>query len=156
MFHQILTWIKECNISGPDPFAPSFPLHSLKMSLNHHKPDRWYTNLTTECHARFIPKLAVRRVHKVLSSWDSTSVREETETFLIRVWKPLPSRHILKTLRGSLKKSPNRTISASSGLGLLQMVSKANTGRCASREAKPQKGWTRGGVPTRTLGPEGE
>ena len=29
--------------------------------------------------------------------------REENETFFIKVWKPLSSRHVLKTLRGSLK-----------------------------------------------------
>ena len=34
------------------------------------------------------------------------------------------------------------------------MVSEPDTGRCASEEDEPQ-GWTRGGVPVRTLGPEG-
>ena len=28
-----------------------------------------------------------------------TSVGEENKAFFIRVWKPLPSRHVLKTLR---------------------------------------------------------
>ena len=26
--------------------------------------------------------------------------------------------------------------------------------QCANEEAKPRKGWTRGGVPAKTLGPE--
>ena len=39
--------------------------------------------------------------------------------------------------------------------GLLQMVSKPDIGRCASKEAEPRKGWTRGGVPARTLGSKG-
>ena len=30
---------------------------------------------------------------------DPTSVGEGNETFLIRVWKPLPSRRVLKTMR---------------------------------------------------------
>ena len=38
------------------------------------------------------------------------------EVFLIRVWKLLPNRRILKPLRESLK----RTISDNGGLGLLQ------------------------------------
>ena len=40
--------------------------------------------------------------------WDSTSVGEENETPSIRVWKPLPSIHILKILRGSLKGKAQR------------------------------------------------
>ena len=52
------------------------------------------------------------------------------------MWKPLPSRHILKTLRGE---SPKRTISASDGLGPLQMVSEPNIGRCVSEEAEPRR-----------------
>ena len=41
------------------------------------------------------------------------------------MWKSLPSRHVLKTLRGSSKgKSPKRTISSSGGLEPLQMISK--------------------------------
>ena len=39
--------------------------------------------------------------------WDPTSVGEDNETFFIRVWKPLTSGHVLKTLR----ESPKRTIS---------------------------------------------
>ena len=34
---------------------------------------------------------------------DPTSVGEENETPFIRVWKPFPSRRVLKTLRGSSK-----------------------------------------------------
>ena len=57
------------------------------------------------------------------------------------MWKPFLSRHVLKTLSGSLKgKSLKRTISASGGFGLLQIVSEPNTGRCASEEAEPKGG----------------
>ena len=31
------------------------------------------------------------------------------------------------------------------------MVSELDTGRCASEETKPQREWTHGGVPARTL-----
>ena len=51
--------------------------------------------------------------------------------------------------------SSKRTISTGGGLGLLQMVSEPDTGRCASEETEPQRGWTRGGVRARTPGPEG-
>ena len=58
---------------------------------------------------------------------------EDNETPFIRVWKPLPNRRILKTLRGS----PKRTMLANGGLGPLQMVSEPDIGRCASEEAVP-------------------
>ena len=87
--------------------------------------------------------------------WDPTSVGEENETFFIWVWKPLPSICILKALRGSPKESPKRTISASGGLGLLQMISKPDTGQCANEEAEPWRGRTQGDMPARTLGLEG-
>ena len=65
------------------------------------------------------------------------SVGDENETFLIRVWKLFSSKRVLKTLREARKgKSPKRTISASSGLELLQMVSNLDTGQCASQEAE--------------------
>jgi len=44
---------------------------------------------------------------------------EENRVFFIRGWKPLPSRHVLKTLNLEGKperESPKRTISASSGI----------------------------------------
>ena len=46
-------------------------------------------------------------------------------------------------------------MSACGGLGLLQMVSEPDTGRCASEEIESQRGWTRDGVPARMLTPEG-
>ena len=82
-----------------------------------------------------------------------------------------PSEESFKNLEG--------TISASCGLGLLQMVSEPDTGRCASEEAKPRRGvdvrrcaskdvgrqrgvnwgvhidWRRERVLVRTLGPKG-
>ena len=42
---------------------------------------------------------------------DLTSVGEGNEIFFIRVWKPLPSTRVSKTLR----ESPKKTISVSSG-----------------------------------------
>ena len=36
--------------------------------------------------------------------------------------------------------SPKRTISASGGLGLLQMVSELDTERCVSKDARPPRG----------------
>ena len=38
------------------------------------------------------------------------------------------------------RESPKRTISTSGGLGLLQMVSESDIGRCASKDASPQEG----------------
>ena len=59
----------------------------------------------------------------------------------IRVWKPFPSRRVLKNLEGTPKReNPKRTISVSSGHGLLQMVSEQDTERCASEETKPRRG----------------
>ena len=47
-----------------------------------------------------------------------------------------------KNLEGKLgRESPKRTISASGGLGLLQMVSEPDTGWYASEDAGPPKEW---------------
>ena len=35
------------------------------------------------------------------------------------------------------------------------MVSEPDTKRCASEEVEPRREWTKGGVPARTLSPEG-
>ena len=46
-----------------------------------------------------------------------------------------------KNLEGKLeRKSPKKTIFASGGLGLLQMVSEPDTGRCANEEVVPRSG----------------
>ena len=46
-----------------------------------------------------------------------------------------------KTVRlMTIRNGPKRTISASGGLGLLQMVSEPNTGQRASGDAAPPKG----------------
>ena len=42
--------------------------------------------------------------------------------------------------RKSERESPKRTISVSGGLGPLQIVSKLDTGQCASENAGPQGG----------------
>ena len=51
--------------------------------------------------------------------WDLTSVGEENKTLFIRVWKPLPSRRVLKPRQEARKKSLKRTICASGRLGPL-------------------------------------
>ena len=61
-----------------------------------------------------------------------------------------------KNLEGkSERKSPKKTIFVSGGLGLLQMVSESDIRRCVNEETESEGGWTRGGVPARTFGPEG-
>ena len=67
----------------------------------------------------------------------------------LRVWKPLPTRHVLKNLEGKFHRdSPKSTISATGGLGSLQIVSERDTGQCANEVVCQQgcwgpKGWTR-------------
>ena len=60
--------------------------------------------------------------------WDPISVGERNETLLIRVWKPLPSRHIQSLERKPEKENPKRTISASGGLELIQRILESYTG----------------------------
>ena len=52
---------------------------------------------------------------------DSDFVRSYIETFLIRVWKPLHSRHVLKQ-KTQKRESPKKTRSASHGLGFLLVL----------------------------------
>ena len=40
---------------------------------------------------------------RLVSLFFKFEIGEENEVSVIRVWKPLPSRHVLKTLRGSPK-----------------------------------------------------
>ena len=65
-------------------------------------------------------------------------VREENEPFSIRVWKPLPSRHVFEGKPG--RESPKRIISTSGGLEPLQMVSEPGTEGCASEDVGPPRG----------------
>ena len=88
------------------------------------------------------------------------SIGKGNKVFFVRVWKPLPSRRVLKTLRGSSKgvqigqfllqwaravtihislsegklekETPKRTISASGGLELLQSISLYQISICYS------------------------
>ena len=69
-----------------------------------------------------------------------------------------------KNLEGKLEReSPKRTVFASGGLGLLQMVLEPDTRQCASKDVEPRRGWTgeshidwrREQVSARTLGLEG-
>ena len=78
--------------------------------------------------------------HKEGGLLDPTSVGEGNETFFIRVWKPHPSRRVLKTLRGSLK--------GKSQIGQYLLV--VDLGSC-----KWYKSQTLDGVPTKTLAPNG-
>ena len=49
---------------------------------------------------------------------------------------------VSKTLRGSLKgKTQKKTIFANGGLGLLQMVSKPDTGLCANEDIGSRRWW---------------
>ena len=51
---------------------------------------------------------------------------------LYKMWKTLPSKCILKTVRRTvIRNGPKQTIFASSGLRLLQLVSVPDTGWCA-------------------------
>ena len=60
--------------------------------------------------------------------WDPTSVGEENETFLIRVWKPLLSRLCLKIVRlTTIRNGVKRTISTSGGFRLLQIRTDSKT-----------------------------
>ena len=60
-----------------------------------------------------------------------------------------------KNLEGKREgENPKRKISVSGGPELLQMVSEPDTGRCVNEEVEPRKGWIRGGMSARTLGPE--
>ena len=51
---------------------------------------------------------------------------------------------------------PARRLSASSGLGALQMVSEQDIGRCASEEAVPRKEVDTRRCASKDAGPEGE
>ena len=57
------------------------------------------------------------------------------------VWKLLPNRRVLKTMRlTAIRNGTKRTISTSGGFEPLQMVSKPNTGQCASEDVGPSRG----------------
>ena len=68
-------------------------------------------------------------------------VGEGNETFLIWVWKPLLNRCVLKIVRlTTVHDEQKRTISSSDRLGLLQMVSEPDIGRCALEDVWAPKG----------------
>ena len=65
--------------------------------------------------------------------------RRERNIHYKGVKKPLTSRRALKTVRlMTICNRSKRTISASSGLELLQMVSKPDIERCASEDVDPK------------------
>ena len=53
------------------------------------------------------------------------------------------------------KESHERTISASGGLGLSQIILELDTGDMPAKTVSREGEWTLGGVPARTLGPKG-
>jgi len=67
---------------------------------------------------------------------------EEYKTFFIRVWKPLTSRRVLKTSRGSLKGKAQRW----------QYLLEVGLG-CYKRKLGPEKSWTEESITT-TIQPE--
>ena len=94
----------------------------------------------------FFPTQLVYTIHKStrMNIWDSTSVGEGNKTLFIRVWKPLPSTCILKTLRGSPKEIAQR------GLYLLALgldhykLYQTQTSDCVSvRMLDPKRGGLR-------------
>ena len=98
--------------------------------------------------------------------WDLTPVGEGNETFFIRVWEPLPSRRVLKTLRWSPKRKAQRgQYLLTNGIRARHRAvclwgrwgsKEVDTGQCASEDGEPWREWTSGDVSARTLGPEGE
>ena len=71
----------------------------------------------------------------------STSVGEKNESFFIKVLKLHLNKRVLKTFERKFEReSLKKTISASNGFGLLQMVSKPDNGQYASKEGESQRG----------------
>ena len=82
-------------------------------------------------------------------------VGEENEAFFIRVWKPLASRRVLKTLRGSPKgKTERGQYLLAVGLGRYKWYQSQVSGDVPARRLNLEGGWTQGGVPARMLGSE--
>ena len=72
----------------------------------------------------------------------------------IKVWKPLPSIHILKILKGNLKgKGQIGQYLLAVGLGRYKWYQSQTPNDVPRRRLSPKGGWTRGGVPTRMLDP---
>ena len=68
----------------------------------------------------------------------SPSVGEGNETFLIRVWKPLPNTRVLKTMKlTTIRSGPKQTISVSGGFRLSRMVLQPDTEWCTSEDTGP-------------------
>ena len=71
-----------------------------------------------------------------ISHW----LKRGTKHTFIRVWKPLPSRRVLKQWDWWWYGS-KRTISASSGRGRLQLVLELDTRRCSNEDIGPHGEW---------------
>ena len=73
--------------------------------------------------------------------WDPTSVGEGNKAFLVRVWKPLPSRRVLRTLRGSPKgKAQGGQHQLAVGLGCYKRYQSQSPGSMPVRTLGPQEG----------------
>ena len=71
------------------------------------------------------------------------------ETFFTRVWKPLPNRRVLETLRGSLKgKAQRGQYLLAVGLDSYKWYQRQTPDDVSVRRLIPEEGWSRGGVPT--------
>ena len=82
-------------------------------------------------------------------------VGEENEKFF-RVWKPLSSIRILKTLRENSKgKAQRGQYLLDVCLGRYKWDQSQTPGNVPARRLSSKGGWTRGGVPARTLDPKG-
>ena len=70
------------------------------------------------------------------------------EAFFIRVWKPLLSRRVLKTLKGSPKgKGQEGQYLLAVGLSCYKWYQSQTRGDVLARRLNPEGVWTRGGVP---------
>ena len=84
--------------------------------------------------------------------WEPTSVGEENEAFFVRVWKLLPSRCILKNLKG---KAQRGQYLLAVDFGCYKWYQSQTLGDVLARRLNLEGGgWTLGSVPARTLGPE--
>ena len=72
------------------------------------------------------------------------------------MWKPLPSRRVLETLKGSLKgKTQRGQYLLAAGLVRYKWYQSQTPGDVPTRRVSLEGGLTRCGVPARMLGPEG-
>ena len=83
--------------------------------------------------------------------WDPTSVGEENKTFFIRVWKPLPSRSVLKPW-GKVQRGQYLVVV---DLGCYKWYQSQTPGDVTTRRLSLEEGWPRDGMLARTLDSKG-